>query len=624
MNQVRTLPPLVILDTNILVGLPDILKADWQMPAVDVYLLNPVLAEIEGLARDKDPQKAAVTSRVRDDLIALRRHVSESGLELQGGALRLFFADPPQDIPAPLRKGSVDHAIIAFAQECLKKEPGRFCAIVTQDRELADIASAANPAIQVIAANPMNLQNNILPQLIRKSHWWGRWYANAEQASQSLAVKRSESPRRSHESQRATRNPAVRLQKVTRGLYRHIKTAHYRTVLSVVPLEIRLAVAAQWLGRIAKDSSRILLLFVRDQEQAEYWAQELRKRCELPVSAVVTFHGTGISRTNNLHAVIYQFDQIEQFLNQHAARFRNFPREMSVLVNDCDLIPTEKLAALLFCTPQFVGFTLWPFIRSRTPSGKLLEYLFEQQTIPAYRLRNGEADGWLRPFDLICHPISLESEVEDEYARINAKFIEAYEQVLSKYPALTRVEDWEGSLKDLLETVADVQIAELFRLREQREEMVQVATGKLNEICTLFCPQGAPADLGNSIIYDPCGIWTPVLETTFAGQNLKVQVAPAGMTLDEWETLWRDFDARKLDVPILSEAPPLNLCRAPIHRLVITTPIADPIDLSGMADWALMHSHLTDPNPLEIHLLYVPNSPEEEPAMAFAHGICGL
>jgi hypothetical protein len=106
--------------------------------------------------------------------------------------------------------------------------------------------------------------------------------------------------------------------------------------------------------------------------------------------------------------------------------------------------------------------------------------------------------------------------------------------------------------------------------------------------------------------------------------GLKVNTAAAETSYNDWEILWRNFDARKLDCLLLSVVPPFGLSRSHIHRLIITTPITALSTLTAAADWALSHAHSTDRYPLEIHMLHVPHTPEEQMLQDFADSVCGI
>ena len=140
----------VIVDTNILMEVPEIYDLNWGVDPTTVYVLRPVLDELYGLARDRQNRaKARAAQSAHDKLIHISRQMPPEGHPLPGGG-RLLFPAAPSQIQAPLDPESVDHQQIALAREHLKATPSRFCAIVTRDREMQDIAISTRPTVPVV------------------------------------------------------------------------------------------------------------------------------------------------------------------------------------------------------------------------------------------------------------------------------------------------------------------------------------------------------------------------------------------------------------------------------------------------------------------------------------------
>ncbi|MFH1636107.1 MAG: hypothetical protein ABIG63_19110, partial [Chloroflexota bacterium] len=180
-----------------------------------------------------------------------------------------------------------------------------------------------------------------------------------------------------------------------------------------------------------------------------------------------------------------------------------------------------------------------------------------------------------------------------------------------------------SDLQELLETVADSRTADLFRLRERREELAQIASAKLETMLALLAPDGGEA--GQNLVYDPGGLWSPNLQKALSERGLKVETGAATTTTnDEWENLWRRFEAGKVNVLLFSTVPPFGLPRANIDRLIVTTPVMSLATLAAATDWALTHANPFIRHHVEIHLLYVPQTPEEQAMLDFADTVCGL
>jgi hypothetical protein len=614
--------PIAIIDTNIVMTLPRIHEHDWKLPLVDVYILRGVTNELDGLARDRtDADKARRAQRARDILSTLQKRAPSTGLLLRDGRVRLFFADAPQQICAPLQADSVDHQQIAFAHQCMREDPTRFCAIVTQDREMSGIAASACPPVQVVTSENADW-NRLLSQFLRKYEWWKQWTRVEQAAPPSAEAGQSIKPPRP--ARPTLPNPEVRLQRIARNFHRRLGAAHYRAILAIAPLQARLALTAHLLNVLKRAPRRVLLVFVETRAEADYWARELRARCELPPGAVFVFRETGLTRGETPRAIVYHYDQIESFFNQHAARLKSSDRILSVVVDGCDLLSPERLAILLFGADQFAGYTRHALRHAHARSGLLLSHFFEQQTIFSYTFADAEADGWLRSFDTICQPIAWRAEEERAYAEINAQYIRLHDQTIRTYPALSRATNFWTALEKVLETVADAETAEIFKLREQREAMAQRAQAKLDKILSLLTRSDDESERGYNLVYDPSGRWIPILQKELPLHGLKVNTAAAETSYNDWEILWRNFDARKLDCLLLSVVPPFGLPRSHIHRLIITTPITALSTLTAAADWALSHAHSTDRYPLEIHMLHVPHTPEEQMLQDFADSVCGI
>ena len=606
--------PAVIVDTSILMAIPAIHSFDWGVQPITVYILDTVLDELRGLARDRqDDVKATAARRALAVLDGLQKRAAPEGIPLINNTGHLVFVKPPSDIAPPLDPDSVDHQQIALAQTHLKAFLRGFCAIVTNDQEMADIATSTSPAVPVIAPGSSAMGTAIQRQLTRKLHWWQLSHREGVVAEQPQRVKPA----------RAVPRPSVdrqaRLEQVVRSLYGRLRAAHHRAILSVAPLEVRLALTAHIVHSLAQHSNRVVFLFVEDRAAAEYWAGELRRRCQLSPDAVLVFGEQGILRVHGTRVVIYRHPQIESRFGHHAARFAGAGRRITVIVDGCDLLDPVWIATLLFGRDQFVGFTRHPLSHTQAVGGRMLATFFQQQTVATYTFADAEEDRWLRPFDVLRHSIAFQEDELQIYREVNDRFITLRSKASARYPELGEAVDFWEALHRTLERVVDEETASLFPLREQREALAQMARAKGETVVKLLNEVGSPA---RCLVCDLERLWTPVLLKMLANRGATAEVFERSSDTDAQESLWRRFEAGQVDCLILQDMPPVRLVGARINRLVVMTPLTPLSSLAAVVDWVL--SHAVSGPAVYVDLLYTGGTPEEQALMEFADTCCGL
>jgi len=607
--------PSVVVDTNILMALPAIHELRWGVKQpITVYVLDAVVGELRGLAhRKQDADKAAVARRALSVLDNLQKRASPEGIPLLNTPGRLVFARAPVDISPPLDSTSVDHQQIALAQAHLKTPPKGFCAIVTNDQEMADIAASALPAVPVIAPGSGTIGKAIRQQLATQMHWWRLFHREEGVAERPRPVK----PARP--APRPRPDPQARLTRVVCGLYGQLRSAHHRAILSVAPLEARLALTAHLVRILTQRTNRVIFLFVEGQPEAEYWAGELRQRCKLHRNAVLVFGEHGLPQVRGTRVVAYRYPQIESRFNQHAARFAKAGRRITAIADGCDLLDPVWIAMLLFGCDQFIGFTRHPLGHAQAVGGRMLATFFQQRTVATYTFADAEEDGWLRPFDVLRHPVTFQEDEFQTYREINDQFITVHNKVSRRYPELSEAPDFWETLHRVLERAADHRAASLFTLREQREELAQMARAKCETVVRLLSETGSPA---RSLACDFERLWTAVLLKTLADRGMTVEVLEHSSDAATSESLWRRFEAGKMDCLILQDVPPARLVSARINRLIVMTPLTPLASLAAIADWVL--SHAVSGPAVCVDLLYTSGTPERQAMMDFADTCCGL
>jgi hypothetical protein len=614
----------LIIDTNILLALPRVDTVAWNVSdneiqaEITVCILESVMDELYGLARDRlDIGKAAAAHQVYTHLLHLQRRAVASSISLPSGAC-LRFVDVPSAIHQPLDPENVDHQQIAFAQEQLQRVGDLFCAIVTRDQEMADVASAAqlqtaHSPIYIIAPGGGDLIEAIRQRFCRLLAWDTRTRGSKKvpPAEPSLKVRQPT----------LHQPPDTRtiLRRVVRSLYSRIRAARHRAILTVAPLEIRLALTAHLALLLTGDKQRVLMLFVANERAALWWAEELRRRCALPGGSVLVFGSESITRLGHARVIIYRYDQIERRFDHHAARFQKAGRRTTAVVDQCDLVDPVVIAMLLLRSDQFIGFSQHPPGHTQAIGGRMLDAFFQDESIATYTFRDGNQDGWLQDFDLHRRPVLLDKEELDEYQRVTDEFLTLHGLISRQHPELRHVADfWQGLLQILGRTV-DYKAANLFVLRERREAMAQLAAAKLAMVLQLLAEEGESA---RCLIFDYEQLWSKVLFRNLSELGRAVAVANHSFDAAQWETTWRNFESHKLDCLVLQGVPPPGLVPANIRRLVLLTPLTPLATLSAMTDWAL--SHTAGGRVLNVDMLYTRDTPEQEALIDFADGCCGV
>ena len=612
MDQLESIPA-VIVDTNIFLDVPDILAFNWGVSPITVYILRSVLDELYGLARDRiDQAKARAAQRAVDNLEGILQRIPAEGYSLPAGG-QLFLADAPSRIQHPLDPESVDHQQIALAREHSKATPSRFCAIVTRDREMHDIAISTRPTVPVVMPGGGPIESAIQQQLRRLIDWWEPPGVQAALPGEGQPVEKVGPTPRPHP------DPQAQIRRMVRRLYGRVRAVNHRAILTIAPREMRLALSAHLVHILTRAKRRVIFLFVADERTAKEWAGELRQRCQLPAKSVLVFGDEPISRAGQARVILYGYDQIERRLSHHAIRFAKAGRNITALVDGCDLVDPVGIAMLLFDCDQFIGFTRHPPGHAQAVGGRMLDVFFQQQTVATYTFADAEQDGWLRPFDVIRQPVTFDESESAHYGEINDEFVTLHTEIRRRYPELEQEGDFGPPLHRILARTVDHKAASLFSLREQREALAQMTVAKLDVVGQLVSEAGNPS---RCLIYDSEQLWTQVIRRQIAEQGKSVQVLGPQIGFSDWQEVWRQFERNQLDCLILHDVPPSDLVPARINRLILLTPLTPLTLLAAVTDWAL--SHAASGPTLGVDLLYTVDTPEQQAMMDFADTCCGL
>ena len=108
--------------------------------------------ELERLARADDRLVASPAQRALSVLDDCSSPPLPEKVQPSDGSVKIVSARPPSDIAYPLDPESVDHQQIALGRDHIE-DPG-ICAVVTCDKEIADIAASASPSVPTVIINP--------------------------------------------------------------------------------------------------------------------------------------------------------------------------------------------------------------------------------------------------------------------------------------------------------------------------------------------------------------------------------------------------------------------------------------------------------------------------------------
>jgi hypothetical protein len=296
-------------------------------------------------------------------------------------------------------------------------------------------------------------------------------------------------------------------------------------------------------------------------------------------------------------------------------------RLLTIVVDGCDLLQPEQAVLLLLNEGQFIGYTRHHLHHSQSRSGRMLSRFFDDQSILRYKFADAERDGWLHSFELIPQQVKFEDWEEIEYKNRKADYLSAMKKAESTYPSLNPRDRFWSSLSELLDVVADPDTAKLFVLREALEMQPQFATKKQTMVMELL--RDSQTRSFRSLLYDPTGYWLKCLPKELKSRNISYATTTDLTDNAEWQILLDEMDEKKIFSLVTSVIPPFGLHHNHLQRLIITSPICSQVNMAAMVDWMLYHAFTTSQT-IEIHLLYVPATHEENALIEFSEAICGL
>ena len=598
------LTPTVLPDTNYLLDFPFLLEEKWLLSPLEILISETVSSELRGLTQNKNPQRSQKAEVALREINKYRGPLAELSEGKNGVSIKFVerYTDPSNVLDTKIP----DHQIIAYANELLHEDHPRFCAILSNDQELVDIAEA----ITVFTVSRHNEQR-FHQELSRKFEWWQK----GKEAEHSKAVSIQKTPR--VQKVETLSEKQILLNRTIKRLYRRIEAVGCHTTIYLAPMEARIAITLEVLRRLRSPDKQTIIVAVETKEAAQYWAGELRQLGSYSSSEIQIFGVDPVDRIDQAKVVIYRHDQIARRIPHHVARLDQAEKRITAVIDGCDLLDPVELAILLYESDQFIGLNHYPLGYRQTRGHRMLSAILHNRSLINYSFADAECDGWGPTCDLYLQKIEFTMEERKMWDEINAEYVRQRESAVEEYPDLGETDDFWDALEHLLNRAAIPEIVELIKLREQREQMGQIAHNKLPKIIQLI--RSTPKQPYRRLIFDYSHQWTPVLLKELPQTGINVAELPEGE--DQRET-WDDFAGNKVDTLLLSKVPDLSLPGAHFHQLIIITPFRPMDEILAMIDWALSHTQTKDA--LGIDLLYVDDTPEEIAMLELAEASFGL
>ena len=585
------LPPAILPDTNFLLDYPYIHQENWLLSPLEILISETVISELRGLSHNYDPE---LSRKAQVALLEIEKYqgplasLTESHL-----GVKIKLVERCTDLVEPLDPQVPDHQIIAYARKQFQADPPCFCAILSNDKELCDIAEA----LTIITISRHNEQR-FHQELKRKYQWWVK-LKKAEMSSvvPHQKVKRNKARKEHPEKEVLLNRSIIRL-------YRRIEAIGCRTTIYLAPLEARLALTLEVIRRLRNPERQVVVVVVESTDATRYWAGEIRQKGDYSANEVQIFGVDPIDRIDHAKVVIYRHNQITRRLLQHVARLDQAEKRITAVVDGCDILDPVELAILLYECDQFIGLNHLPVRNKQTRGHRALSLILHNRSLIDYSFADAERDGWGHACDLYLHKVELTADERKLWDEINTDYLRRRERAIKKIPELSEDEYFWKALDKFLTRFADPEMAELIKQREQLEQIAQIAQNKLSQVFQLI--QTPPKQPFRRMIFDYAQQWTPVILKELMKTDVKVTVLPAG---DSQRIIWDQFAGNRVDTLVLSKIPAFDLPGANFHQLIIMTPLRPLDEMLAMIDWAISHTHTKDS--LRLDVIFVDDTPEE-------------
>jgi rRNA-processing protein FCF1 len=583
--------PAIILDTNYLLDFPNLDLEMWGISPLEIIITETVLDELKGLCNN---QNSLTAGKAHKALKELQKFQSSFAPLKDDAGIRFTFVERCSDLIPPLDNSKPDHQIIAYAIKIKTSQPYRFAAILSNDKELCDIAET----LSILVVSRHNDQR-FHQELTRKYEWWVITKKIA-QTSQTVQLK----PEKTVRNVDKKTYQKERLKKFIRRLYRRVQSIGFRSTLFLAPLEARIWLTIEIIKRNRRPDKHTVLVVVESREAAIFWAGEIRQKGDFNPQDIQIFGVDPLDRLDKAKVIVYRHDQIGRRLPQHVVRLTQADKRLIAIVDGCDLLDPVELAILLYECGQFIGLNHFPLDYKQARGHRMLSMILHNQSLIDYSFADAERDGWGNPCDPYQQRIYFTNEERMLWEENNVEYIRQRELALKKYPSLSSSEQFWDALDTLIKQAAVPEIIDLIKLREQREQMCQLAQNKLQAILQLI--HSSTHKHQRCLIFDYCRQWTPVL----LGQlnQIGIRIIELPQNEDQLE-VWNQFAGNKYDILILSNIPNYDLSAANLHQLIIITPLRPLSEVIKMIDWTLSHNQAIEA--LRINTLSVSDTLEE-------------
>lgn len=597
---------LVLPDTNFLLEFPKVHEEKWLLRPVEIIISEVVLSELNGLTRSESRLLAQKASAALATLNQLKIQAERGQQSYQDGQVKLIFVDRPKQISSLLNGSVPDHQLIATALSYLTAEPPHFCAILTDDRALSDIASILAVPV-VMPTNDFNL-HRFHEQLKRRYEFWVIVKTQSDQPKKKAATPTDRSKGNQEEKG---------LAKTAGHLHNQIVTAHHRAILAIAPQTARLALTCRLLQSVRDPDKRVMLIFVPSPATAVHWAAVIRQRCGYKVEETPIFGVDMLDPPEKVRAIIYYHGQIGRRIPRQLDRLRLAEQQVTAILDGCELLSPVDMATLLYDCDQIIGFNHYPTSFARTPGNRMLNTFLRNHLLVTYSFADAVRDRWGHDFILFRHEVNFAADEKELWDRVAQEYVLTHQRAVKRRPQLIEAADFWEDLLRVMEHSAFAEAGILLEKRERQEELAQMARGKVDKVKELCRP--APKSPYRRLILDFHRQWTPVLLQQLPEIGLRVAELPAE---GDPRPVWDRFAGNQVDTLIFSDLPPTGLPKAYYYQLIILTPLRPLGEISAVVDWALTHTEARES--LRVDLLFTRQMPEESAVLELAEAVFDL
>ncbi len=592
--------PAVLPDTNFLMDYPLFAQENWLIDPIEILISDTVYSELVGLSKNENPTTA---HRARAALreIETQRGLSEK-LRSNERPIRVSFIKRYKEVKPPLDALKPDHQLIACGRSRLTAKQPRFCAILSNDRELSDIGEA----LSVIVINRAN-ETRFHQELQRKHEWWKKAHP-PEGAEGPGPVNPPGS------LQDESLNRQAQLERTAWHLARRLRAAGSPSALYIAPVRGRIELVIQTIRHNLKLKNRHTLVVVATSAEAKHWAGELRKRELVPSSEISIWENGVVEALSKSSVNFCHYSQVEALFPNYVNRLRQAGTRLTVLADGCDAMDPVAAAVLLGESDQFFGIKHFLTTYHHTPSSRLMNIALRNNLVLEYTFGDAERDGWGHAFDLFLHGVQFSPDEQGYWEELNARFVRLTAQAVERHPELSLCTDIWETLHEILNDAVDLEAVELIKLREEREQMAQQAQNKASCVFDLLSQGGIGPSPYRRLVFDCGRQWTKVLLNG-------ARTAELAMGENQRQT-WDQFCGSQINTLVLSKIPAEDLPKGYYHQLIILTPLRPMSEIMAMMDWALSHTFIKDP--LRIDLLYTDDTPEELAMLEVAQASRGI